>query len=249
MSRTHKIRWRESDLQELRRIVKNYNAKLKYVTEKLQKSGNDEQINALPPKLSVKSLRKSITTRDEFNRTLKEISSFSKRGMETIVTNAQGEQATLYEIKKTEANTRRLNKKRAKEQQKIDERPVIIDGQPRQDVTRMAKQQTLKPVTLTFEKMKPGEFRKFSVYVDRQISGNSDAIKAKAYFENLIQSWYNNLSAENAKKLETKARQLGVDKILKLYYQGFEQVAVSFSYDPTDEADKVESIENTLDSI
>ena len=74
-------------------------------------------------------------------------------------------------------------------------------------------------------------------------------VKAKAYFENLIQSWYNNLSSDNAKKLEAKARQLGVEKILKLYYAGFEEVAVSYSYDPTDEEAKVESIENALDSI
>ena len=249
MSGEHKIRWRESDEQELKRLVKNYNAKIKYTADKIKKSGKDEQINALPAKLSVKALKKNITTRKELNKILKEVSDFSKRGMEKVITNAQGEKATLFEIKKAEANAKELNRKRAKEQKKLDERPVVIDGQPRQDVTRMAKQQTLKPVSLTFEKMKPGEFKKFSIYVERQISGNSDMVKAKAYFENLIQSWYNNLSSDNAKKLESKARQLGVEKILKLYYAGFEEVAVSYSYDPTEEADKVESIENALDSI
>ena len=60
MSRKHKIRWKESDQQELRKAVKNFNAKIDRIAKK-----NPELKNALPEKASIRQLKELIKTRQD----------------------------------------------------------------------------------------------------------------------------------------------------------------------------------------
>ena len=80
MSKHHQIRWKQSDNEELARVVRNFNAKLKRISTK-----NPELKNALPDKVSVKQLKELINTRQDLNRELNALKRFSKRGAEKIV--------------------------------------------------------------------------------------------------------------------------------------------------------------------
>ena len=80
MSRKYNIRWRETDEQELKRVVKNYNAKLSRLAKK------DPDIkNALPEKVSAAQLRDMIETRQDLNRELNALRRFSQKGAEELV--------------------------------------------------------------------------------------------------------------------------------------------------------------------
>ena len=80
MSRYHRINWRESDTQELKRVVRNYNAKITRLAKK-----NPQIENVLPEKVSVGQLKELINTRQDLKRELNALQRFSKRGAEEIV--------------------------------------------------------------------------------------------------------------------------------------------------------------------
>lgn len=85
MSGRNNIRWRESDLQELRRLTKNYNAKIARQRAKLIDQDQRYQASQLPPKRSVRELRQAIETRRDLNRELSEMQNFIDTGIKFTV--------------------------------------------------------------------------------------------------------------------------------------------------------------------
>ena len=79
MSRTHKIRWTDSDYRDLEKAVRNFNAKISRIAKK-----TPEIEKALPEKASVRELKRIITTRQDLKRHINMLKRFSKRGAETI---------------------------------------------------------------------------------------------------------------------------------------------------------------------
>lgn len=80
MSRKYNIRWGEADEAELKRVVKNFNAKLTRLEKKDPKNAN-----ALPERISAAQLRDMIETRQDLNRELNALRRFSERGAEELV--------------------------------------------------------------------------------------------------------------------------------------------------------------------
>lgn len=80
MSKYHKIRWNDSDLKELKRVVTNFNAKITRLAKK-----DPRNKSALPEKMSVAQLKELINTRQDLKRELNALKRFSKRGAEEIV--------------------------------------------------------------------------------------------------------------------------------------------------------------------
>lgn len=80
MSRKYNIRWSEADEAELKRVVKNFNAKLTRLTNK-----DPQNKNALPERVSAAQLRDLIETRQDLNRELNALRRFSERGAEELV--------------------------------------------------------------------------------------------------------------------------------------------------------------------
>lgn len=81
MSRQNSIRWRDSDLKELRRLTKNYNAKIARQRAKLIEQDQRYQASQLPQKASVRELRNTIATRKDFNRELEQMQNFIDTGL------------------------------------------------------------------------------------------------------------------------------------------------------------------------
>lgn len=81
MSKGSKIKWRESDLKELRRLTKNYNAKVARQRDKLIEQDKRFRASYVPDKASVRELRKTITTRKEFNAELDRMRNYIDTGL------------------------------------------------------------------------------------------------------------------------------------------------------------------------
>lgn len=81
MPRKPSIRWREADLQELRRLTKNYNAKIARQRRKLISEDRRYEASQLPPRASVRELRETIGTRGEFNHELRRMQNFIDTGV------------------------------------------------------------------------------------------------------------------------------------------------------------------------
>ena len=74
MSRKYKIRWQESDTQELARAVKNFNAKISRIEKK-----HPELKNALPEKMKVGELKNLINTRQDLKREINSLKRFTDK--------------------------------------------------------------------------------------------------------------------------------------------------------------------------
>lgn len=226
MEKYNKIRWREVDKKELARLAKNFNAKIGYNLKK-----NPELKGVFPDKVKVKDLKSDIVSRKDLNRTLDKLQSFSKRGMEKVVENVQGERATLFEIEQAKKNVRRLNAQRRAEQKKIDEMPVYIDGKKAVTVRRMAQQQKTKPIEFNFDKSQKGGFKKFAEYVENKIKDNRHEIEAAAYIETLKETFYAVYDTATAEKLIKLLNGCKNETLINLYYEGFEEITPDFHYD------------------
>lgn len=226
MGKYNKIRWRENDKKELARLAKNFNAKIDYQLKK-----HPELSDVLPEKVKVKDLKSDIVSRKDLNRTLDKLQSFSKRGMEKVVENVQGERATLFEIEQTKKNIRRLNAQRRAEQKKIDEMPVYIDGKKAVTVRRMVQEQKAKPIQFSFDKSQKGGFKKFANYVENKIKDNRHEIEANAYIATLKETFYAVYDTETGNKLSNLLDTVNKDTIMDLYYEGFEEITPDFHYD------------------
>lgn len=245
MSKYHKIRWRESDKKEIARLAKNFNAKIDYVLKK-----NPSLKGILPEKVKMKDLKKSIASRKDLNTTLNKLKSFSQRGQEKIITNVNGEKATLFEIEQTKKNIRRLNAQRRAEQKKLDEMPVYIDGKKAVNVRRMVHEQRSKPIDFNFDKSQKGNFKKFAEYVESKIRDTRHNIEQIAYLETLKEILFSVYSTESAKKLSKLLDKIGGEKLLNLYYSGFEEITPNFHYDMNiNEKEKIERTEKILKGL
>lgn len=96
MSRYYNIRWKQSDNEEIRKTVKNFNAKIARLEKKYDKLISQEtdtekrrqlrtEKNALPERTSAKQIKELVETRQDYKRELNVLKRFSKRGSEDIV--------------------------------------------------------------------------------------------------------------------------------------------------------------------
>lgn len=81
MSKRYNIRWKQSDNDDLRKVVKNFNAKISRLEKK-----HPEMKYALPERVKVKEIRELIQTRTDLERELNALRRFSsERGAEKLV--------------------------------------------------------------------------------------------------------------------------------------------------------------------
>lgn len=106
MPRSYNIKWREQDEKELRRVVRNFNAKLQRLVKKNPENKNilpqfyNEDAEQFESRLTVDMLRDLIQTRADYNREINMLKRFSKRGAERIVSapeNTYGSRTTLWQ--------------------------------------------------------------------------------------------------------------------------------------------------------
>lgn len=124
MSRKSKIRWRDSDVQELQRIINNYNNKLYRL-----KKNHPEMVEYLPQRMTKTQAIDSIETRADFNRLTKSLQRFSKRGAEAPVTSSRGAKATQWEVDEFNRMQRIDNARKTRERKALEAKEVKIAGQ------------------------------------------------------------------------------------------------------------------------
>ena len=127
MSKFHKIRWQESDLLELSKTVKNFNAKITRLAKK-----NPDVAVALPEKVKIGDLKNLINTRQDLKREINSLKRFSKRGAESIViADGTDEELKITKWQRTEMNRRVgiINRKRKSRLEEIQNLEMTSRGQ------------------------------------------------------------------------------------------------------------------------
>ena len=134
-----KIRWRESDKQELRKVLKNFNAKLTRIEKKNPENAKylpkfwDKEKEVFTNRLSQKQMMDLIQTRKDFNNEIKALRKFSERGMEEIVpipgVNKDNTFITIWQKEDMERRGKVVNRNRKRRLKTILETPVKDQGE------------------------------------------------------------------------------------------------------------------------
>ena len=191
MSKRYNIKWRDSDFEEVRRVVKNYNAKLNRL------SGRDDLAALLPDKITAKEIISKVKTRQALNLELNKMKRFTRRGSEEIVTNAEGVTDIKYNINefaifKRVENTARRKKKAFLESQEVTQGGKST-GQTRAQMGSI-KEVNLEPIEASYKEVNQANWNKLKALMNRKLlnrANQEDARRAlRNYIKGLIHEGY-----------------------------------------------------------
>jgi hypothetical protein len=136
MSKQYNIKWREQDEKELRRVVRNFNDKLRRLVKENPENKNilpqfwNEQTQQFESRVVVKNLKELIQTRADYNRQLNMLKRFGRRGAEDIIeapTNEYGARTTKWQ-KSEMARMAQIVNRRRKERLENLENVKMLDS-------------------------------------------------------------------------------------------------------------------------
>lgn len=122
MSKQYNIRWNENDLAEIKRITKNFNAKVRRLEKKYQ--GMDV---ILPEKISANEVQDLVKTRGDLNRELKSLQRFTQRGSENLVklpNSDNNRKITEWQKKDMQRRANKINRIRAQRKEDLEAREI-----------------------------------------------------------------------------------------------------------------------------
>ena len=179
-----KIRWRESDLDELQRTIKNYNAKIAYHSKK-----SPDNAEYLPSKITKKEALEKIETRSEFNRFVNSLQRFSRKGAEEIIKSERGANMTKWAHQEYKLGERLDNARKARELKKLEEQEVTSRGKGtgvKRAQMGTIKENSLKPRHRDPLKMSQKEWDLARSNMDRMLYASYRREKQKRMKENYI---------------------------------------------------------------
>lgn len=231
MSKQSKIRYKKSDLEEMRRIVRNFNRRRAY-----QIKQHPETAHLQPEKMTVEKVKENIATRDDFNRWKKSAKGYTAETAK-VKSNKYGVQATIYEVKETEKAVRRVNAKRAAAEKK--RRQVYINGKKVNTAEKVSTGNEYKKTKRNFDKAKTSkEWDEFQKSFRRKATDKATAENRSAYYENLKDGFNKRIGND---ELWLMYETLGIDILIELYENGFTSVDLDFIYDTAIDDDEKEN--------
>ena len=245
MPKSSKIRWRESDTDQLAKRVKNFNAKL----TRLAKT-HPELVDILPERVSTKALRQDITNRQEYNRVIKALSAFAEKGSEQVVTGKSGVRTTKWQLQQVQKAVRAENRKRRQEAQKLAEAPVRIGGKVYTNVRRMAGMQAKQPLSVNLNARSQQSWENFARYMERQMLGGGQ-VDEERYFRSCVECWNGVCTISQVAVLKDTMQRIGIGKCLKAYYNGEDELRPQYIYDAvyTEHIPVSQAFQNILNAI
>lgn len=127
MRRRYNIRWKQSDDKEIKRVVRNFNDKIRRLEKKDPKNKS-----ALPEKISAKQIKELVVTRKDLENILKSYRRFSEKGSEEVVTvpgSKYNTKVTKWQKAEMERMVKTINKRRAKRKAAIEKWQATSGGQ------------------------------------------------------------------------------------------------------------------------
>lgn len=111
------IKWREVDEKRLQNLVKRYNDKIRRVSVR-----HPDIADIQPSRVSYKELRNDLmnSSRREYNRVMKMLARYLKRGAEKEYINKQGVRMTKYQRRELSIGIQTINARRRAERKKAN---------------------------------------------------------------------------------------------------------------------------------
>lgn len=235
------IRWRKTDIEKLTKKIKYFNAKISRIEK-----NHPDLIGILPKRINRKQLMDNIQYRNTFNREIRSMDRFLKRGSETPVENKQGIKVTKWERKETAIKYATWNRKLSQERKKQELQEVTSQGKPtglKRGEMGSVRMKSLSPRKFDFEKVKSKkEWDKLVARVEKNLLDTNDKDKMEMFKMNYIKGIYR-VFGEHGEDIARKLKQLPASVIVDMFYKE-QEASIDFIYDPIEMIARLDTIEN-----
>lgn len=177
MPKQHPIRWRQKDIQEAKRVAKNFNAKINRVNKQ-----HPELSRFQPEKISYTELRSRIATREDYNRILNMYKRYSTRGAERAIVSERGAKVSEWAYNEAQLLTETINRSRAQRRQQYKDLPQAQRA-------RTFEAENLLPKSFNFQNMSQEAFNRFFRTAQAQAMALYDDERNQLYYENYINAF------------------------------------------------------------
>lgn len=220
MSRTSNIKWRKKDKQTISKTVQQFNAK---ITRTLKK--HPEWADFMPERLTVQGLTEKIQTRKDYNREVRSVQRFLRKGAEAPFQSKSGIKTTRWEKREVGYKVAQVNRQRT-----IEAKRANVSTE--KGTMGSIEANNLKPKKYNIDKIKPSEWDKFVNTVEKQVMSNYNYDKMVRYKENYLKAVVRNLGTEGkAKELYDYVSQLDPEFMYNVYYDD-PVLQIQFTSDP-----------------
>lgn len=199
MPKFSKIKWRDKDKELLKKTVKNFNAKINRLLKK-----NPYAESYLPEKVSYSKLKQDLQYRKDFNKMIKSLQRFSRKGAEEL-TSFIDTPMTRWEKREAAISKGNLNRMRTAKRKKLEPTP------------EKGNMSSIEEMGLGYKQYPSGKYANWKKFVDQLHylgSTKYEATRAQRYLENYCKAADNNLY-EYADIVKILAKRMGG---IPLYY-------------------------------
>ena len=227
MANSSVAKWRKSDEVKLKKLVKNFNAKIRRIEK------NRPEIAPLQPsKENLKALRETLKgmSRVDINYQFKKMENYLKRGAELPYTTKQGVNTTVWEKKEVDRAIRTINARNKALIQKYE--PSTTKG-----TMGTIERNNLQPRKNRINTIQPKDYNKYVSNLFKQVM-QSETGRNERYKVNFLKA-IENIMGENSKLYQVVKN---IDSaLLTKYYYTEPLLQLTFVYDPKD-AEEIENI-------
>ena len=217
------IRYDKKFNQEINKIIRNYNAKIKRIS-KYEDSFNYQ----LPELMSKKNLKQNVYTRNELKRKLNELKRYSTRGIEKSMQLEGGYILSRYEYENLKREKARIQRNLSREIKRLEsEKPRVYGKEQFITFAQMGDPYYLtsigrkKAVDIDYKKLTSEEFKKYKQMIYK--IGRSQEYETSLFRDNYKKmlfdlAYYTNYDKEKINYLNEKIDKLNNKKFYKLFH-------------------------------
>lgn len=232
MSKFYNIKWRSQDESEARRVIRNFNAKIKREIAK-----NPRNKPALPQfynpntgefesRITLENFKNMIDTRADFNRELNALKRFSKRGAEQVINlpgNYNEARTTRWQLQELSRRTSIINQKR---QARLEQKSAldIVNTMGKTGFTYgqvyamgMVGDNVLKPTTAYTQGMQQGDikrkYRSLMLESQQKYFNKKDIQLKENFIKGLKETW----DEDEIREVIAKIRQMDPIEFLEKF--------------------------------
>jgi hypothetical protein len=190
---------------------------------------------------------KSIETRADFNRLVKSVQRFQKRGAEKPVTSSRGAKATQWEVDEFKHKQRVENARRTRERKKIEQQEVKSRGKStgvKRAEMGSIKENSLKPSKKNFNNLSQKEWELAKRNIDNMLNANYRDEKKLKMKENYIKGL---ITAGYPDSVIELVRNIDIDKFVETVATD-QEATFDFIYDPLELQAKSEALKETWEN-
>lgn len=237
------IRWRKKDTEELKRKVRNYNAKINRL---IKKNYNGELV---PAKLKFKDVKNKIENRMEYKEQIQLINALTKRGSEESVKTKRGAVIPKFELEQTKIKVKKINKDRKKRKEAYEKTPPTDRNKSLGETAEHYRDMNvnkIRPKKFNWENMSKKDFEMYKKSLYEYDEKQQE--KEQQYRDNFYKAMEASLNDEQFEQLKKIIDLIPSNKLVEKFYTDI-NMKIDFFYEPTEQQLKFEEIIESWKSV